>query len=90
MSTTDGIPDKKSDKRQKEKKPTKAHADELNPQTDALQKEFNKELEKIFLKDNQQIIISKDAMNVSEGVKPTFGVSLREGREINVAGPEYR
>ena len=53
MSTTDGIPDKKSDKRQKEKKPTKAQADELNPQTDALQKEFNKELEKIFLKDNQ-------------------------------------
>ena len=90
VNTSDVVTENKLDKKSKDRKNIKPKFDELNPQTENLQKEFNKELEKLFLKDNQQIIINKDTMNVSEGVKPTYGVSLREGREINITGPEYR
>lgn len=86
---TEGV-DKKAEKRLQNKKPLKQKNEDLNPQTEALQKEFNKELEKMFQKENQKVFVSQDVMNVSEGVKPTYGVNLKEGREINLTGPEYK
>jgi hypothetical protein len=36
------------------------------------------------------VVVSRDVMNVSEQVKPTFGVSIKEGNDINNQGPEYK
>lgn len=44
---------------------------------------------KIFSKENQSTEQSKDIMNVRDNVKPTYGVSLKEGNDFNLEGPDY-
>eukprot|EP00347_Sterkiella_histriomuscorum_P023160 403335721 len=70
-------------------KKIKGKLGQLNPNIEYLQKDFNNEINKIFAKENQRIDLSKDNMNMRDAMKPTFGVSLNEGSDFNLQGPEY-
>lgn len=43
---------------------------------------------KIFSKENQRTELNKDNMNLKDIVKPTFGVGIIDGNEVN-RGPTY-
>ncbi|CDW73968.1 UNKNOWN [Stylonychia lemnae] len=68
----------------------KSKAQILNPHTEHLQKEFNNQLNSMFAKENQKIEVTKDIMNVRDSVRPTYGVSIQDGPDHTMIGPDYK